>query len=427
MLNVLPTIAALLSGIALLGLANGLMFTLLGIRMSLDGVSGGVIGLVGATYYAGMLAGTLWCGRIIRRVGHIRAFTVFAAVASIAALLHTLIGAAWVWAGLRAAMGVSSAGLYMIAESWLQYEASNENRGRVYALYAIASSAGVGAGPLLVNLGDPAGHDLFVVAAILLSLSLLPVALTRAGNPALGAPGRLGLRALIAISPVAVAGALAAGLISGAVSALGAVFGQRIGLAAGAIGLLMLSLRLGGFAMQYPFGAISDRFDRRRVMVFACLGVALAALGFAVFDDAGLPVLLVLGIAFGGFNQPIYGLAVSHAYDYLDASDFVAASAGLLFAFGVGASLGPLLATPAMAAFGPAGLFFYAAAVLLALAAFVVYRMGRRAPLPAEEQAEYVAVPPTIPATIATLDPRAEEAEADTEPEPRGETPLTNR
>jgi len=410
-LSVLPTIVALLSGIAILGLANGLMFTLLGIRMSLDGVPGTVIGLVGSTYYAGMLAGTLWCGRVIRRVGHIRAFTVFAAVASIAALLHTLIGPAWVWAGLRAVMGVSSAGLFMVAESWLNYQASNETRGRTYALYAIASSVGTGAGPLLVNLGDPAGHALFVIAAVLLSLSLLPVALTRVGNPALGEPGRLGIRALFALSPVAVSGALAAGLVSGAVSALGAVFGQRIGLAAGAVALVMLSLRLGGFVMQYPFGAISDRFDRRRVMIFACAGLIAVSAGFALLPGASLPVVLALGVAFGGFNQPIYGLAVSHAYDRLDPGDFVAASAGLLFAFGVGASAGPLLAAPVMDLVGPVGLFIYAAAIFALLAGFIAYRAGRRAAPPAEVQADYVAVPPNIPAKIASLDPRAPDDE----------------
>ncbi len=411
MLSVLPTIAALLSGIAVLGLANGLMFTLLGIRMSLDGVPGAVIGLVGSAYFAGMLAGTLWCGRVIRRVGHIRAFTVFAAVASIGALLHTLIGPAWVWAGLRAAMGLSSAGLFMVAESWLNYQASNETRGRTYALYALASSAGTGAGPLLVNLGDPAGYALFVIAAILLSLSLLPVALTRVGNPALGEPGRLGIRALFALSPVAVSGALAAGLVSGAVSALGAVFGQRMGLAAGAVALVMLSLRLGGFVMQYPFGAISDRFDRRRVMIFACAGLVAASVGFALLPGASLPVILVLGVIFGGFNQPIYGLAVSQAYDRLDARDFVAASAGLLFAFGVGASAGPMLAAPVMDLVGPAGLFVYAAAIFALLAGFIAYRAGRTAAPPVEAQAGYVAVPPNIPAQMADLDPRAPDSE----------------
>ena len=281
MLSVFRTISALLAAVVLFGLGNGLFFTLLGIRMSAEGVSSGLIGLVGSAYFAGMLAGILVCERIIRKVGHIRAFTVFAAVSAVAAILHPLLADAWVWMLLRAAMGFAMAGYFMIAESWLQFEASNETRGRTFALYILSHTLGAGLGPLLIIVADPAGWQLFAIATILYSVALLPVALTTMSNPDLGAATRFGIRDLYAISPVAVVGAFAIGLSVSAFSALGPVYAERIGLSAVVISLFMTAPRLGGFVMQYPVGMLSDRFDRRHVMIAFTLATAAVAAAFA--------------------------------------------------------------------------------------------------------------------------------------------------
>ena len=278
MLNVLWSVSALLTGVAFLGIANGLMFTLLGVRMSIDGVSSQMIGIVGSAYFLGLLSGTVFCGRVIRRVGHIRAFTAFAAIAAIACLLHILIAPVWAWALFRVAMGFCSTGLFMIAESWLQYVATSDIRGRIYACYAIASSAGAGVGPRLINLGDPASYEIFAIGAMLFSICLLPVALTHVGDPEHEEESRFGIRELFAISPVAVTGAVCAGMVSGAIATMSAVFAERIGLSAVYISLFVSAMRLGGFSMQYPIGALSDRFDRRRVLIFLCLGAAVASL-----------------------------------------------------------------------------------------------------------------------------------------------------
>ncbi|MFQ5958436.1 MAG: MFS transporter, partial [Alphaproteobacteria bacterium] len=348
------------------------------------------------------------------RVGHIRAFTVFAALSAISVLLLALIPAPWVWAALRAVMGVSMAGLFLVAESWLQFRATNETRGRTFALYVIGYAIGAGSGPLLINLAEPARHELFVLASILFSVALLPVALTRVGNPELGESARFGLRELFAVSPVAVVGAFASGLASSAFSAMAPVYGERVGMAAIYISLLMTAMRLGGFVMQYPIGSVSDRFDRRRVVIALGVGAAVATTAVAATGGATPPVVLALACLYGAFSQPIYGLMVAHANDYVEPEAFVATSAGLLFAFGVGASAGPTAAAVAMDWLGPAGLFHYLAVVLLAFCAFVVYRMRRRAPLPTEEQGEFVAVPPSLPAAGSVLDPRAGPAEEET-------------
>ena len=406
MLRVLFSISALLSGVVFLGLANGMFFTLLGIRMSIDGVSDAMIGVVGSAYFAGMLAGTLFCPRVIGRVRHIRAFTVFAAVSAVAALLHPLFPEVWVWAILRAAMGFAMAGLFMVSESWLQFKATNETRGRTFALYILAHTAGVGLGPLLVNLADPAGYELFAMASILFSIALLPVALTSTGNPELGESGRFGVRDLFAISPVAVVGSFVIGLVIGAFTSLGPVYADRIGLSAVAITLFMTAMRVGGFAVQYPVGALSDRFDRRHIMVALALATAAVSFVFVGVGGAAPVTILLLSCAFGAASQPLYSLVVAHANDHVEPDQFVATSAGLLFAHGVGASVGPIIAAAAMGWFGAAGLFLYTAAVVLGFCAFIVHRMRRRAPVPSERKRGFVWSVRNSP-VAALFDPRA--------------------
>ncbi|MFQ5784905.1 MAG: MFS transporter [Alphaproteobacteria bacterium] len=406
MLRMFLSISALLGGVVFLGLANGLFFTLLGVRMSVDGVSEQMIGLVGSAYFAGQLAGTVFCARVIRRVGHIRAFIVFAAVSAIAALLHTLIPVTAVWLLLRGAMGFALAGLFMVSESWLQFQASNETRGRTFALYVLAHTAGIGAGPLLINLAEPVGYELFAISSILFTVALLPVALTRMGSPVLEETGRFGFRELLALSPLAVAGSLVTGLVSSAFAALGPVYATRLGLTTLYISFFMTAMRLGGFFVQYPIGVLSDRFDRRRVMVtlsFAGVAASLAVVGVGAVVPAAI---LILSLAYGAASQPIYPLVVAHANDYVEPRDFVAASAGLLFAYGIGATLGPIVAAAAMDVTGPSGLFLFTAAVLAGFAAFILYRMRRRSPLPTEQQGAFVPVARNTP-TASRLDPRA--------------------
>jgi len=406
MLKILATISPLLSAVVLVGLGNGLFFTLLGLRMSAEGVSSGLIGIVGSAYFAGMLAGTLFCEQIIRRVGHIRAFSVFAAVSAAAAILHPLIPEPLVWVLLRFAMGLAMAGYFMVVESWLQFEATNETRGRSFALYILSHTAGAGLGPLLLLIADPGSYELFAIAALLYILALLPVALTTLSNPVLEASRRFGIRDLYAISPVAVVGSFTIGLGISSFSALGSVYAERIGLTAAAISFFMVAPRVGGFIMQYPMGMLSDRFDRRHIMVALTLTTAAVGTVLAVAGPVSLIVLLVLVCLFGAASAPIYSTVVAHANDYVEPRDFVAASAGLIFAHGVGASAGPTLASGAMGLFGPDGLFIYGAVILAAFACFVVYRMNRRAPLPQERQGGHVAVTHNAPATTL-LDPRA--------------------
>ena len=404
--GVVRAMSALLLGIAVLNVGAGALMAIIGVRLSAEGASSLVIGAITSAYFLGLLAGSIFGTRVIDRVGHIRAFAVYAAAAAIAILLLVLVESLAVWVVLRLIAGYCMAGLSMVAESWLNHRATNATRGRVLSLYIIVMNGAFAAGPLLLNLGDPAGAGLLVVSGILFVAALLPVALTRTGNPEIGAQARLGLGRLFALSPLGVLGAVAIGLVESAVFGLGAVYGQATGLDTARISVF-LAVTLGGvLVLQYPIGALSDRFDREKVI----LAVAATAAGAAaLIAAAGTPafwVLLGLGFVTGGLSSPLYPLSVAETNDWIEADKLVAAGAGLVLAYSLGASVGPLAGSLAMEGLGPRGLFAFAAAVLAALAACALYRVLTGLAKPAEEQTEFWSASWVSP--VATgLDPRA--------------------
>ncbi|MFM9844687.1 MAG: MFS transporter [Dongiaceae bacterium] len=403
---VVGALGAVLLGFGLLSMAHGALFALIGVRLAGAGISSTVIGLVMSAYFFGLLLGSLSADRIITRVGHIRAFAVFAATAAIAVLLLALWDSLLLWIGLRAAAGYCMAGLYMTMESWLNHRAANEIRGRCFAVYAVISGAAVAGGPLLLNLGDPRDFELFSLTAILFVAALLPVALTRTGNPEITRHTRLSLPRLFAISPLGVAGCMTAGLVNSSFYGMGAVYGQAVGLKPGAVSLFMTVTLVGGLLAQFPVGAFSDRMDRRRLMLILTLTAAAIAGVMAVSGVGALLPLAALGFLMDAAAHPLYGLSVAQTNDYVERHQFVPAAGGLLLAYGIGASLGPIVSSQVMEAMGPRGLFAFIMAALLLIAAFTAYRMTRRTAKPLAEQGEFIKVTQTTP-VVAELDPRA--------------------
>jgi predicted MFS family arabinose efflux permease len=298
------------------------------------------------------------------------------------------------------------AGLFMTVESWLNHRAHNQVRGRTFALYAVVSGAAVASGPLLLNLGDPAGFELFSVTAMLFAAALIPVALTRTGNPEIGASARLGLRRLFKISPLGVVGCLTAGLVNSSFYGMGAVYGEAVGLSPALVSLFLTVTLVGGLVAQFPVGALSDKFDRRRMMLGLTILAAAAALAMALFGSYTPLVLLSLGFLMDAAAHPLYSLSVAQTNDYVERAEFVPASRGLLLAYASGASLGPTLASLAMEVMGPRGLFVYITIVLALLASFTLYRMARRKAKPIAAQGPLVKMPQATP-VAAEFDPRA--------------------
>ena len=403
---IVRAMSGLLIGIAILNIGSGALMAIIGVRLSAEGATNLVIGAITSAYFLGLLGGSLFGARVIDRVGHILAFAVYAAADAIVILLLVFADSLAAWLVLRLIAGYCMAGLTMIAESWLNHRATNLTRGRVLSVYIIVLNGAFATGPLLLNLGDPAGAGLLVISGILCVAALLPVALTRTGNPEIGEQTRLGLSRLFALSPLGVLGALTIGVVESAIFGLGAVYGNATGLDAPRISIF-LAVTLGGvLAMQYPIGALSDRFDREKVILATAAAAALAAALIALSGTPGFALLLGLGFVLGGLASPLYPLSVAEANDWLEADELVPAGAAMVLAYSLGASAGPLAASAAMEALGPAGLFAFAAAVLACLAAYALYRVIKGLAKPAGEQTAFWSSSWVSPLAGA-LDPRA--------------------
>ncbi|MBL8708819.1 MAG: MFS transporter [Rhodospirillaceae bacterium] len=403
------SIFSLLFGAGLLILGNGLIGILLPIRLGVEQVSADLSGLVMSAFYLGFMMGSIAGQGIIRRVGHIRAFAAFAAIATATSLIHALVFDVAVWAILRAVSGFCIAALYAVIESWLNVKSSNEHRGQVLSIYLITSYLASLLGQLAVNTYEVDGLGLFCLGAVLMALSLVPVVLTRVAGPELGAVKRLGLRVLYKASPLGVIATWGAGMLSGAFYALGAIYADSLDLSVLQISLFMSVPIFGGMVLQWPIGRLSDHYDRRTVLLFVLVMCVVASivLSFFGFGGASLTTLLVAAVFLGGALATIYPLAVAQAYDYVDRSDMVGASGGLLLVWAIGATVGPLVASFFMGRFGPSALFVYLAVVAGALVAFTGYRMLRRQALPAAEQTNYVSMQ-TTSAIANALDPRTD-------------------
>lgn len=409
MLQALRPVFSLLFGAGLLVLGNGLIGILLPVRMGIEKVSPDISGLVMSSFYFGFMLGSVMGQGIIHRVGHIRAFAAFAAVATATSLVHALVFNVALWAIMRTLTGFCLAALYATIESWLNVKSSNDARGQVLSIYLVTTYLASLIGQLLINALEIEGLGLFCLGALLMSLSLVPVVLTRVAGPELANVKRLGLRVLYQASPLGVVATWGAGMLSAAFYALGAIYADSLHLDVFQISLFMGVPIFGGFVLQWPIGRLSDRYDRRTVLL-GVLGVCIlssVALAFFSFGGFSLTPLLIAVVFLGGGLATIYPLAVAQAFDYVDRADMVSASGGLLLVWAIGGTVGPLVASFFMGRFGPSALFVYLSVVAIALAAFTLYRMLRRQARPAAEQTAFVSMQ-TTSAIANALDPRTD-------------------
>lgn len=409
MIGALRSVFSLLLGAGLLALGVGLVGMVLPIRMGIEMVPSQIAGYVMSAYYAGFVAGSFMAQRIIGQVGHIRAFAAFAAILTAAVIVHALVFNIPIWALMRAAVGFCMAGLYAVIESWLNVRSPNELRGRVLSMYTLTIYISSGVGQLAINLDPDAGVELFSLGALLTALSLVPVVLTRVAGPELGNIKTMSLAGLYKASPLGTVATAGSGLLSGSLYALGAVYGTEIGLSVFENSVFMGAPIIGGFLLQWPIGRLSDKFDRRTVLFGVLMATFAGALLLAAFSFAqgNFILLATANLLVGGFLATIYPTAVAHAFDYIDRSRMVSANSGMLLAWAVGATAGPLIASSVMGPLGPSGLFVFIASIAIILAVYTRWRMSRRAAKPADEQSKFVPVPSTS-GIAGALDPRAD-------------------
>ncbi|NIJ42674.1 MFS family permease [Parvibaculum indicum] len=402
---------ALLSATAILLIGNGLLGTLVPIRAGIDGFDTPTVGIFGSVYFAGFLLGCIGTPYVVRRAGHIRSFAALCAAASAAPLIHALFNDAWAWSAMRGLTGFCFAGLYMVIESWLNEQASNETRGRLFAIYLVVNLLSVTAGQLLLNLSDPAAFGLFALCSILTSLALVPVALTTSVQPAPIQTVSINLKRLYALSPVGLMGSFVIGLTNGPFWTLGPLFASESGLNTRDISFFMTAAIVGGALAQFPIGRYSDRLDRRIVIMLLCIGAVLGDTALFYAGGVGsMEALLGAGFAFGVFSLTLYSVVVAHMNDHAQEESFVSVSSGLLLVYAAGAILGPLAASLVAQRFGMSAIFLFVAAIHIVYALFTLARIRSRAALSEEQRGEFVAVPfPQTQAAGPELDPRFDE------------------
>ncbi len=381
-------IAPVLLGLISAQVALGIMTPLIPILLLRVGASSPAIGLVASAYYVGFLAGALTCDRIVTRVGHIRAFAVFAAIAADAALLLVFSTVAWQVAAPRLLIGFASSGLFLVVESWLNDRSDATNRGRTFGAYLVASWGASALGPLALNVVE-AAPAMFVLVGIGFATAVLPLALTQQANPIVRPQAHFALVTLYRVSPAGIACCLSSGLINGAYYSLVPVYLQRQQYGTGSVAAFISAAMIAGLLVQYPVGVLSDRFGRRPVMLGA-VGAAFAlSIALALFGGVSLAVVNVLGFAFAAMTAPLYGLGAGQTNDRMERGDYVAASGGLLFTWSLGSSVGPSLAGLLMGRAGPGGLFAFLALVLGLLGLFTVTRMALRTEVPRDQRRAY--------------------------------------
>lgn len=399
MRSVLPTLVALLLGYALMQTGNTLQGTLLSVRGSIEQFTPTQIGAVGSAFWGGIVIGSLYAGRVIQQVGHTRTFAALAAVAASTALLHLLVISPAVWIAARALTGFCFAGLFIVVESWLNASASAQTRGQVLSVYGMTGLiAGIG-GQMLLPAGDPYGYRLFCFVAILICLALVPTALSRATAPAHAVSDtKINLMQLYRQSPFGVVAAVLCGVTTSSFFALGPIWAQERGLDTAEIAIFMACGTLGGFATTYPLGWLSDRMDRRHVIIGASAMAAGILLALIHFVPLTVPVWLVFVYVaiFGGSVIPTYSIVTAHVNDMVKPGEFVAAAGGLLILQGMGATIGPIISGMAMTEFGRLGLLYVVIIAQVLMAIWGAYRSLQRA-APSSEQKETFVPEPTIP------------------------------
>ena len=377
MFQVLSRSWALLLGMMLLMVGNGLQGTLLGVRGGIEGFSTFEMSIVMSAYFAGFLGGSRVAPEMIRRVGHVRVFAALASFISAILILYPAFAHPVAWALGRVAIGFCFSGVYVTAESWLNNSADNTNRGKALSVYMIVQMFGIVSAQVLLAMGDVSGYALFIVSSVLVSISFAPILLSISPTPAFETAKPMPLKTLIKISPLGCFGMFLLGGVFSAQFGMSAVYGVAAGLTIAQISLFVSSIYVGALLMQYPIGWFSDRVDRRLViLIVASLGGVMSLVAFSF--DQYFSALLVAAFIIGGTSNPLYSLLIAYTNDYLEADDMASASGGLIFINGMGAIAGPLVTGKVMDTFGTQAFFMVIATLMLTLTGYAGYRMTQR-------------------------------------------------
>ncbi len=402
---VLGSVGALLVSAAILLAGGGLLSTLIAIRAGESGFPLPAIGFMTSAYYAGFIAGCIYTPHLVKRVGHVRVFAALSALTAAGTLIHMLLVNIPVWVLLRAVIGFSFAGLYVLIESWINEAAPNEQRGQVLSIYRMVDLAAVTIGQFMLSIPDPDGVILFTLVAILICMAIFPISLSTSSAPKAVTETSLNLKKLVRVSPLAAIGCFAVGMTNGAFWGVAPIFVTGLGHPVLMVSTFMSVVIFAGAVMQYPTGWLSDRLGRRNLIFFISVGAVIAGLSLWMFAAQSRTLLLFGGGLYGVFAMQVFGLCAAHANDRAEPHEFVAVSGGLLLIYGLGSVFGPSAGAVAMTRFGTTSLFAYTAAIHLLLCMYTLYRIAKRGAV--ADSADYIALArPRSMAIIRRMDPR---------------------
>ncbi len=383
--DIRPLIPLLITAGILIG-GNGLQGTFIALRGIEEGFSTSVIGMVGAGYFIGFVIGCVYITKIMRAIGHIRAFSALAAIASAASIMMVLVIDPISWFLMRLVQGVCFAGLFAVVESWLNARVTNATRARTLSVYRFVDLGSVTAAQYMIPLFGVSGIDLFAIIAMALSLSLVPISFADKSSPAPPKDVKFDIKVLWSVSPLATVGCIVIGLTNSSFRSLGPIYADGIGLSVTAIATFMSIGIFAGIVLQYPLGHYSDKLDRRVIILVSTIGALLASIYLAFLAGDGELANFIGIFAFGAFALPLYSLCSAHANDHAAPGQHALVSAGTLFFWSIGAVVGPLIASFLMEAFGPHALFAYVIVVLTFFAAYTLARIRVRDAVPTERR-----------------------------------------
>lgn len=414
MIQVFNASWALFLGMFMLMIGNGLQGTLLGLRGELEGFSTFELSVVMSAYFVGFLFSSRTTPLLIQRVGHVRVFAALGSTVSAVLILYPVLTEPWAWTIGRVIIGFCFCGVYITAESWLNDASSNETRGKALSIYLMVQMAGIVAAQYIITQGDVSGFVLFIIPSVFVSLAFAPILLSIRPTPAFEQAKSMTMRELVSASPLACVGMFLLGGIFSAQFGMGAVYGTQAGLSVSQVSLFVSVIYIAALVAQWPIGWLSDRIDRRILIILTTLVGGLGGL-IAFIWTGNFAIILVSAALVGGTSNPLYALLIAYANDYLEKEDMAAAAGGLLLINGVGAIAGPLIVGWMMETIGAEGFWLFTASLMLGVAGYAAWRMIQRPR--GELDLEAVSYVPVSAATTQVVAEIAQEVYIETEEE----------
>jgi MFS family permease len=385
------SILSVISGMMLMAAGAGMMTVFTPTVLGAAGFGTELIGMVVTANAVGMFCSCFAGGWLIRRIGHIRAFSCYASLVVLAMLALSQVALLPLWLGLRFVTGFCTNSVFMVAQSWLNEAAPADKRGRIMSFFYVSYTVSLGGGAFLLTRIDVSGSLPYLVAAAFSCLAIIPVSATLLPSPDLPERFAVELRLWLRRCPVAIVGAFTSGALAMTLQGVGAIYGGMIGLTSSAIALMMAGTQMGNLVFQWPLGAISDRVDRRGVLLFAAVACFAVCLLLALSPTDWLPLIVLCFAILAGCGESLYTLSTAHANDRAESGDHLSLASTLLVVWASGAAVGPIAATTALSQFGAIGMPLYFATVALAFGVYLLWRLSVREA--AEHQPHEVYVP----------------------------------